>query len=163
MKIEQLAQRRRDHALDMDRLLRQSFVDAVPAKLTGRLALVAVGGYGRTEMSPFSDIDVVLLHDTAVGLDTVGEIAQQLWYPIWDKGLDLDHSVRYVEQMRTMAADDYRAAFGLLDAVWAPKSSVCTCAVSAVALRTSTRWCGDGSTSRGRERSDGRPRAQGRN
>ena len=116
MKIEQLAQRRRDHALDMDRLLRQLFVDAVPAKLTGRLALVAVGGYGRTEMSPFSDIDVVLLHDTAVGLDTVGEIAQQLWYPIWDKGLDLDHSVRYVEQMRTMAADDYRAAFGMLDA-----------------------------------------------
>ena len=116
MKSEQLAQRRRDHALDMDRLLRQSFAHAVPAHLTGGLALVAVGGYGRTEMSPFSDIDVVLLHDKAVGSDTVGEIAQQLWYPIWDQGLDLDHSVRDVEQMRAVAADDYRAAFGMLDA-----------------------------------------------
>ncbi|HZK37144.1 MAG TPA: [protein-PII] uridylyltransferase [Aeromicrobium sp.] len=116
MNNEQLAQRRRDHALDMDRLLRQLFVDAVPAHLVGGLALVAVGGYGRTEMSPFSDIDVVLLHDREIKADAVGEIAEQLWYPIWDQGLDLDHSVRDVEQMRAMAADDYRAAFGMLDA-----------------------------------------------
>ena len=116
MNNEQLAQRRRDHALDMDRLLRQLFVDAVPAHLVGGLSLVAVGGYGRAEMSPFSDIDVVLLHDREIKADTVGEIAEQLWYPIWDQGLDLDHSVRDVEQMRAMAADDYRAAFGMLDA-----------------------------------------------
>ena len=47
------------------------------------VALVAVGGYGREELAPFSDLDVVLVHDAEVD---VGEWAGQIWYPLWDSG-----------------------------------------------------------------------------
>lgn len=115
MTNDQLAWQRRRRAADMDRLLRQLFVDAVPAGLEDRIALVAVGGYGRAEMSPYSDLDVVLVHHRGVRPDDVREAAEKLWYPIWDRGLVLDHSVRDVAQMRDTAAQDYRAAFGMLD------------------------------------------------
>ncbi|MGW4379633.1 [protein-PII] uridylyltransferase [Kitasatospora sp. NPDC004531] len=75
-------------------------------------ALVAVGGYGRGELSPRSDLDVLLLHDgpLAPGL------ADRIWYPVWDSGLALDHAVRTPDGARRVAADDLRAALGLLDA-----------------------------------------------
>src|SRR5690349_4702891 len=50
------------------------------------LALVATGGYGREELAPGSDLDVWLLHESR---DDVGEVAERLWYPIWDAGLKL--------------------------------------------------------------------------
>ncbi|HWM73516.1 MAG TPA: nucleotidyltransferase domain-containing protein, partial [Nocardioides sp.] len=59
-------------------------------------ALVAVGGYGRAELAPYSDLDVVLVHDEEVEL---GEVGQQVWYPIWDSGALLDHSVRTLPEM----------------------------------------------------------------
>ncbi|MFZ9581112.1 MAG: DUF294 nucleotidyltransferase-like domain-containing protein, partial [Ilumatobacteraceae bacterium] len=52
-----------------------------PAK---RCALVAVGGYGRGELAPFSDLDVMLIHDGAKNID---DLASKIWYPIWDSGL----------------------------------------------------------------------------
>jgi len=80
------------------------------------MALVAVGGYGRSELSPHSDLDVVLLHDPSVSGDLVNEVANSVWYPLWDEGIALDHSVRDTKQMREAAAKDYRAATGMLDA-----------------------------------------------
>ncbi|HEY5245301.1 MAG TPA: nucleotidyltransferase domain-containing protein, partial [Acidimicrobiales bacterium] len=56
-----------------------------------RLALVAVGGYGRGELCPYSDLDVVLVHD---GRRDVAKLADAIWYPVWDEGVHLDHSVR---------------------------------------------------------------------
>ena len=55
-------------------------------------ALVAVGGYGRAELAPYSDLDVVLVHDE--GVDLGDGSAEQVWYPLWDSGAQLDHSVR---------------------------------------------------------------------
>ncbi|MGZ4456274.1 MAG: nucleotidyltransferase domain-containing protein, partial [Nocardioides sp.] len=55
------------------------------------VALVAVGGYGRSELAPYSDLDVVLVSDEGVD---VGELAEKVWYPLWDSGSKLDHSVR---------------------------------------------------------------------
>ncbi len=75
-------------------------------------ALVAVGGYGRAELAPYSDLDVVLVHDEEVDL---GEVAQQVWYPIWDSGAQLDHSVRTLPEMVAAAGEDVRVASGLLD------------------------------------------------
>ena len=75
-------------------------------------ALVAVGGYGRAELAPYSDLDVVLVHDEGVEL---GEVGQQVWYPIWDSGAQLDHSVRTLPEMVATAGADVRVASGLLD------------------------------------------------
>jgi [protein-PII] uridylyltransferase len=75
-------------------------------------ALVAVGGYGRRELAPYSDLDVVLVHEDDVEL---GEAGERVWYPIWDTGVRLDHSVRTVSQMLEQAGVDLRVALGLLD------------------------------------------------
>ncbi|HLI36090.1 MAG TPA: [protein-PII] uridylyltransferase [Streptosporangiaceae bacterium] len=75
------------------------------------VALVAVGGYGRCELLPGSDLDVLLLHD---GRPDIGAIAGRIWYPLWDCGVRLDHAVRTVPQARRVARTDIRAALGLL-------------------------------------------------
>ena len=75
-------------------------------------ALVAVGGYGRAELAPHSDLDVVLVSDP--GTD-VGALAEKVWYPIWDARFQLDHSVRTLPEMLEAAANDVRVASGLLD------------------------------------------------
>ena len=75
-------------------------------------ALVAVGGYGRAELAPCSDLDVVLVSDEGVD---VGEVARQVWYPLWDSGTKLDHSVRTMPEMVGAADTDLKVALGLLD------------------------------------------------
>jgi [protein-PII] uridylyltransferase len=77
------------------------------------MALVAVGGYGRGELCPFSDLDVVIIHK---GRKDISDIAERIWYPVWDQGIALDHSVRKPNEALAMAADDLRVALGLLDA-----------------------------------------------
>jgi [protein-PII] uridylyltransferase len=75
------------------------------------VALVAVGGYGRKELLPGSDLDVLLLHD---GRDGIARIADRIWYPVWDSGAHLDHAVRTVPQARRVARSDLKVALGLL-------------------------------------------------
>ena len=77
------------------------------------MALVAVGGYGRGELCPFSDLDVVIIHK---GRKDISATADRIWYPVWDEGIALDHSVRKPAEALDMAADDLRVALGLLDA-----------------------------------------------
>ncbi len=81
------------------------------------LALLAVGGYGRGELAPFSDLDLVLVHD---GHKDVARVADAIWYPVWDEGVHLDHSVRRPAEVLAAAAEDLRVALGLLDGrlVW---------------------------------------------
>ncbi|WP_369035504.1 MULTISPECIES: [protein-PII] uridylyltransferase [Streptomyces] len=79
------------------------------------VSLVAVGGYGRGELSPRSDLDLLLLHD---GSDSAGvaALADRLWYPVWDLGLALDHSVRTQSEARKVSGEDLKVQLGLLDA-----------------------------------------------
>ncbi|MFF5989017.1 [protein-PII] uridylyltransferase [Prauserella flavalba] len=77
------------------------------------VALVAVGGLGRRELVPFSDLDLVLVHN---GNPDIGEIADALWYPLWDARVGLDHSVRTPGEALKVASEDLRTAMGLLDA-----------------------------------------------
>ncbi|MGW0858768.1 [protein-PII] uridylyltransferase [Streptomyces sp. NPDC002690] len=79
-------------------------------------ALVAVGGYGRGELSPRSDLDLVLLHDGSADAAAVSALADRIWYPVWDLGLALDHSVRTPGEARKAAGDDLKVHLGLLDA-----------------------------------------------
>ncbi len=81
--------------------------------LTSRAALVAVGALGRRELAPYSDLDLVLLHD---GRRDIDKLADALWYPLWDAGVGLDHAVRTPGQAVQVAATDLRAAMGLLEA-----------------------------------------------
>ncbi|MGE3620406.1 MAG: [protein-PII] uridylyltransferase [Acidimicrobiia bacterium] len=76
------------------------------------VALVATGGYGRGELSPRSDIDLLLLHG---GRRDVGTVADAIWYPIWDEGLKLGHSVRTTKEALVLASDDLDTATSLLD------------------------------------------------
>jgi len=77
------------------------------------VALVAVGGYGRKELLPGSDLDVLLLHD---GREGIAKVADRVWYPVWDSGARLDHAVRTVPQARRVARNDLKVALGLLNA-----------------------------------------------
>ncbi|MEW1720882.1 [protein-PII] uridylyltransferase [Streptomyces sp. NPDC093109] len=79
-------------------------------------ALVAVGGYGRGELSPRSDLDLLLLHDGKSTPGAIAALADRVWYPVWDLGLALDHSVRTPAEARKTAAEDLKAQLGLLDA-----------------------------------------------
>lgn len=93
-----------------DQLCTQAYDDA--GGPDSGVALVAVGGYGRGELAPYSDLDLVLVADDGVG---IGELGQRLWYPLWDSGARVDHSVRTLAEMTTTAAADLRVASGLLD------------------------------------------------
>ncbi|MFY1627175.1 [protein-PII] uridylyltransferase [Micromonospora sp. WMMD735] len=77
------------------------------------IALIAVGGLGRRQCAPYGDLDLVLLHAGVPGVD---ELAAALWYPIWDAGVRLDHSVRTLAEALSVAQDDVKVALALLDA-----------------------------------------------
>ena len=77
------------------------------------VSLVAVGGYGRSELSPESDLDLLLLYER--GTD-VSDMAGGLWYPIWNEGLKLGHAVRTVAETLQLAAEDLDTATALLSA-----------------------------------------------
>ena len=77
------------------------------------IALVAVGGQGRCELAPHSDLDLLLCHDKALD---VSAVADRLWYPIWDAGLKLGHAVRTVRDTLSLAAEDLETATSLLSA-----------------------------------------------
>ena len=99
-----------------DRARRTAQVDRWLAGLLGAepdVALLAVGGYGRRELLPRSDLDVVLLHG---GRDDIASVADRIWYPVWDSGAELDHAVRTVPQARRVARHDLKVALGLLSA-----------------------------------------------
>ncbi len=90
------------------------------------VALVAVGGYGRAELCPGSDIDLLLLHDGRESLLATdgalgdspqrGNLADRLWYPIWDEKLKLGHAVRSLAGTLDLAASDIDTATALADA-----------------------------------------------
>ena len=99
-----------------DRARRSTTADRWLASLLGAepgVALVAVGGYGRRELLPGSDLDVLLLHSGRPG---IAALADRVWYPIWDSGTRLDHAVRRPAEAREVARQDVRVALGLLHA-----------------------------------------------
>jgi [protein-PII] uridylyltransferase len=82
----------------------------------GGVALASVGSMARGDAGPLSDFDLVLLHDgRSLSTKEITSLADRIWYPIWDGGAKLDHSVRTVNECRTVAAGDLSAAIGLLD------------------------------------------------
>src|ERR1700704_618382 len=103
----------RAHSDVIDTWLAKLLQNAVGSVAAHGVALVAVGGYGRAELSPQSDIDVILLYR---GRDDFGAVADRLWYPIWDAGLKLGHSVRTVKGALALGRDDLDTATSMLSA-----------------------------------------------
>ncbi|MDN5765273.1 MAG: [protein-PII] uridylyltransferase [Humibacillus sp.] len=96
--------------------LQQLWLDACAGRRHEGVALAAVGSLARGDGGPLSDYDLVLVHHPrGLAGKEVGAFADQLWYPIWDAGVRLDHSVRTVAQCRAVATNDLSAAVGLLD------------------------------------------------
>lgn len=80
------------------------------------ITLVAVGGYGRGELNPFSDIDIMFLYDGVLPAAKVEDIAQKLLYFLWDMRLDVGYSVRTIPDCIEMAAADGTVKTALMDA-----------------------------------------------
>jgi [protein-PII] uridylyltransferase len=78
-------------------------------------AVVALGSYARRELTPGSDVDVMLLHRGGRHDAPTADDAGALWYPLWDAGFTLGQSVRTVKEALTIADDDLDALTALLD------------------------------------------------
>ncbi len=92
---------------------------AAAAEVVARLelppgtALAATGSFARREMTPRSDIDLILLHPDGVELPE--ESISQLWYPVWDAKYHLDFAIRTPAECAAIAAEDASAGFAQLD------------------------------------------------
>ncbi|MGH9055229.1 MAG: [protein-PII] uridylyltransferase [Acidimicrobiales bacterium] len=116
-----------------DEWLARLFASAVGGEPRG-FALLAVGGYGRGELAPGSDLDLLLVHDNR---GRVGAVADSLWYPVWDTGVSLDHSVRTAKEVRSAVDGDIKVALGLLAARRVAGDEALAASVLA---RTSDQW-----------------------
>ncbi|MEN9710444.1 MAG: hypothetical protein RL441_436 [Actinomycetota bacterium] len=99
--------------------LHNEWLDAIATAAgidSARVALVAVGGFGRSELCAQSDLDLLLLHHPDEVPSVMASLADKIWYPIWDCGIALDHSVRDTAQARKLAGNDLKVVLGLLDA-----------------------------------------------
>ncbi len=108
-KPERLLKRLRQHA---DLILTQAWKSyAFPANTT----LVAVGGYGRGELFPYSDIDLLILLGSEPDEITRGKL-EQLVQHLWDLGLEIGHSIRTVDECLSESAADITVQTSLLEA-----------------------------------------------
>ncbi len=79
-----------------------------------RLALIAVGGYGRSELNPYSDIDLMFLYEGR-NSQCIEDVAQKLLYFLWDMRLDVGYSVRTIADCVEMGQSDLTVRTALLD------------------------------------------------
>src|SRR5881396_74762 len=107
----------------VDVLLRYVFGAASSAAARGNgepgapLALIALGGYGRGELNPFSDVDVMLLHRQSAEVSPrLKEMVNQILYLLWDSGFKVGHSTRSIKEAIAQANSDMRTKTAMLEA-----------------------------------------------
>ena len=105
--LDQLIRLIHDHAADR-------LAPAAQGKAARALSILAVGGYGREEMAPHSDVDIVFLCERTDDERTVALI-EAILYLLWDLGLTVGHSVRNVDDIVKMAKADGTILTSLLE------------------------------------------------
>jgi len=102
-------------------IARAVYVDATLTKLwcqhhldEFQISLIAVGGYGRGELHPYSDVDILLLTQTEIDQDLEERISSFITQ-LWDIKLDIGHSVRSIKECVTQAVNDVTVATNLME------------------------------------------------
>ena len=103
----------RQHTQLIDACLAQWFAGCPETK--EGVALVAVGGYGRGELFPFSDIDLMVLY-APEAQERLNGISEAVFYPLWDAGLEVGHAMRTLQACLADAGKDFLFQVALLDA-----------------------------------------------
>lgn len=105
----------RQHSRLVDEFIVESYQKAGLQRAEGQVALVALGGYGRRELYPFSDIDLMILYRQKFE-EEVGGVVDAILYPLWDTGLEVGHGVRTVARSLRQAEEDFFFRVAMLDA-----------------------------------------------
>ncbi|HTD49035.1 MAG TPA: [protein-PII] uridylyltransferase [Acidimicrobiia bacterium] len=135
----------------VDEWLASLLTAAVGSEVSG-VSLVAVGGYGRSELCPQSDLDLMLLRSPRREVTAVSE---RVWYPIWDAGLKLGHSLCTQREALDIAEEDLDTATALLSARHIAGDASLT-----IGLRTAARSQWERRSKRWLEALDGRVEAR---
>jgi len=104
----------RQHSDMVDSLVRKAFQNAQSKVSSPSVCLMAVGGYGRAELAPYSDIDLLLLYSASKKED-LPPLVEKILYPLWDLGLDVSCSSRSINECLKMAQSDLHIKTGLID------------------------------------------------
>jgi [protein-PII] uridylyltransferase len=109
----------RDRATLLDLVLRHLFEGAVEfsafASQTPPVALLAIGGYGRGELNPYSDVDILFLHETGKLQSHAAEVIEQVLYMLWDVGFKVGHATRSIQEAIRLANSDVLTKTSLLE------------------------------------------------
>ena len=107
------------HAHALDDYFRDSFGQSIIGPKMGMArnpyAIIALGGYGRTEQCIHSDVDLLFLFKKRVPDEAEGLI-REVVYPLWDIGLEIGHATRSIKECMSLAANDIEVLTSLLDA-----------------------------------------------
>lgn len=103
------------HSRLVDEFIIDSFIQGGLEAAEGKVALLALGGYGRRELFPFSDIDLMILYHEDFE-EQVGGVVDAILYPLWDTGLEVGHGVRTIARSMQQAEEDFFFRVAMLDA-----------------------------------------------
>jgi [protein-PII] uridylyltransferase len=84
-------------------------------EVKGRAAVFALGGYGRSEMGPYSDVDLLFLHD-GEDEEHIPQLTSSVLYPLWDAGFEAGGAARTIQDCGQIIADDAKTLTSMLDA-----------------------------------------------
>ena len=104
-----------EHCRMVDQYIVNSYRLADIPDCEGRIALIALGGYGRKELFPHSDIDLMVLYHPKVKKQ-ITKVTDAVLYPLWDTGMEVGHGVRTVAESMSHAKEDYFFLVAILDA-----------------------------------------------
>jgi [protein-PII] uridylyltransferase len=108
-----------DHTEIMDQYFRRSLQESAAGhRLFSEkipFAFLAVGGYGREELSLHSDVDVLILFDSRIPSSAKG-LTEDILYPLWDLGLDLGYGTRTIKDCLRLSKNDFQVLTAMMDA-----------------------------------------------